>query len=181
MRPFAIRDALILVAAVAFGVFGYRYNRAMMTQNGYYRGDLGIEGWEMLVAPGLATATAGLTLLRLLPPRPSRIELFRQPGFSATCVALALSGRRFMVAMLKDRLSRYDDWWLGMEWEQALQEASLGILVAWSVLVLTGCMKAERAWIDRASRVVAVIWVLAGILSSMQYVFEDLWFYGLPG
>jgi hypothetical protein len=176
MRPFTIRDTLILVAAVAVGVFGCRYNHAMMTEAEYHRGYLGFDGWEMLAAPGLAAATAGLVLIRLLPPRPSRIDLFRQPGFSAACVALALTGRRFLETMLRDRLIPYDDWWLGMEWERSAQDASLGILVAWSSLILAGSLKAERSWIDRASRAVAAIWVFAGIASSiLQIVQTFLW------
>lgn len=177
-RRFSLLDALMVIAAAALGLCGYRVNNAQMTESGFYRGEYLIpEGWEMLVGPGLASLTAGLLIARLLRPRPSRIRIFRQPGFVAGCLVLALSAHRFLEGMLLDRLIEYDDWTLPMEWQGSLHEASLGLLVTWSVLWLARCLRCERGWIDRSLRGVAMIWVLLGIASRMihpmQYYFYE--------
>jgi hypothetical protein len=180
LRRFTVRDAMIIVAAAAVGGLGYRANDAIMVERGYVWGSGGaIEGWVILGGPGLAALTAGLAVARLLSPHPPRIDLFRQPGFAAVCVALALTARRFAEAMLADWLVRYDDWFLSVEWPKAIQEASLGILTAWSVLALAGCLRAERGWIDRGSRAVALLWVLAGIASRLVPLIEWAWSQGL--
>lgn len=153
---------MILVAAAAVGALGYRVNDLTMTEKGFGRDDVaGV--WAMLGGPALAALTAGLLVARLISPRPALRELFRQPGFAAGCIALLLTARRFCEYLLIDRFTWLDDWFLEMEWVGALQEVSLGVLITWLVLALAGCLRAERGWIDRASRAVAVLWVLAGI------------------
>jgi hypothetical protein len=170
-RRFTVRDAMILIAAAAVGVLGYRVNDATMVERGFAWGDeRTILGWMILGGPGLAALTAGLVVVRLISPRPSRVELFRQPGFVATCVALALSARRFLDASLSFWLIEYDDWFLAMEWDEAIREATLGIVTAWTVMALAGCFKAEGGWIDRASRALAMLWVVAGIASRLLYL-----------
>ena len=162
-RRFTVRDAMLLVVAAALGAWGYRVIAATMAERESF---WGVESWVMLCAPGLAALTAGLAVARLLPPRPPRVELFRQPGFAAACVALALTARCFLDAMVTDWIFPYDDWFLAMEWAGAIEQASLGILTAWPVLALAGCLKAERGWIDRSLRVVAVLWVVLGLVVS---------------
>jgi hypothetical protein len=80
---------------------------------------------------------------------------------------------RFIEYRLKDWLIQFDDWFLAAEWGGAIVEVSLCILVVWPVLALAGCLRAERSWIDRALRVVAFVWVLAGIalrlVSTIQF------------
>ena len=153
---------MILVAAAAVGALGCRVNDSTMTEAGFNR-DFVAEVWAMLVGPLLTAMTAALVVMRLLPPRPARRELFRQPGFAAGCIALVLTARRFLEYHLIDRFDWFDDWFLAMEWDGAMQEVSLGVLTTWLVLALAGSLRAERGWIDRASRAVAVIWVIAGI------------------
>ena len=153
---------MILVAAAAVGALGYRVNDATMTERGFNRDEVAAV-WAMLSGPMLAALTAGLIVARLLPPRPARRELFRQPGFAAGCIALVLTARRFLEYYAIDRLIEFDDWFLAMEWVDAMEEVSLGVLTSWLALALAGSLRAERGWIDRASRAVAVIWMIAGI------------------
>jgi hypothetical protein len=68
-----------------------------------------------------------------------------------------------------------DDWFLAMEWAVAMQEVCLGVLITWVVLALAGCLTAERGWIDRASRTVAVLWVLAGIAARVVPMIQYAW------
>ena len=170
---------MIIVAAVAVGALGYRANNATMVERGYVWGEeRTIRGWMVLGGPGLAALTAGLAVARLLSPRPTRAELFRQPGFVAACVALALTARRFSEGILVDWMIGYDDWFLAMEWDEAMQKASLGILVVCPVLALAGCLRAEPGWIDRALRTLAILWVLIGIASRLVPLILWAWFDG---
>jgi hypothetical protein len=171
-RRFGVRDGMILVAASALGAWGYRSNQMRMLEQGFVWGNGRIEGWVILGGPGLAAFTAALGISRLLGPRPHRVELFRQPGFVAVFVALVLTLRRFLVALIEDWFMTYDDWSLEDEWFKVTQQASMGIVVAWSVLALAGCLKPERGWIDRASRVVALVWILWGVLCWILPIYE---------
>jgi hypothetical protein len=159
---------MILVAAVAVGVLGYRVNDATMTERGFVRQGSDVDDWAMLGGPGLAALTAGLIASRLLPPRPARRELFRQPGFAAGCIAIVVAAGRFLEYSVIDRLNPLDDWFLAMTWVGAMQEASLCILITMPMLALAGSLMAERGWIDRALRAVAVLWVLAGIAARLM-------------
>lgn len=169
VRSFTVRDGMILVAAAAVGAAGYRANDATMTECGFNREEVEFI-WAMRWGPTLAAVTAGLIIARLLPPRPARRDLFRQPGFAAGCIALALTARRFLEYFVIDRLEWLDDWFLSMEWVGAIQEAAMGVLITWPVLALAGCLRAERGWIDRTLRTVAVIWVFAGIAARLAYL-----------
>jgi hypothetical protein len=174
VRGLTVRDAMILVAAAAVGALGYRVNYAVMTERGFHLGDpeFDVQKWAILTAPGLAALTAGLITARLLPPRPTRCELFRQPGFAAGCVALVVVAGRFVEYVLIDRLIEFDDWFLAMEWIGATEQVAVCIAITWPALALAGCLKAERGWIDRALRALAMVWVLAGIAARLVPVFQ---------
>lgn len=172
-RSFTVRDAMILVAATAVGVFGYRINYSILAEM-----DIGpwglfgkVRSWEYLYGPGLTALSAALVVVRLLSPRPSRVALFRRMGFVASCVALALTTRCFADNLLFGWLVGPDDEPLMFEWRAAIQEASVGILVTWSVLVLADCLWAGRGWIDRALEAVAILWVLSGLASRLVLLF----------
>jgi hypothetical protein len=154
---------MILVAAAAVGALGYRLNDMAMTEHNWERQIDDVDDWAILGGPGLGALTTGLVVVRLLPPRAARCALFRQPGFTAGCVAIVVTAERFIEYRLLDWLIQFDDWLLAAEWVGAIKEVSLCILVVWPVLALAGCLRAERSWIDRALRAVAFVWVRAGI------------------
>jgi hypothetical protein len=173
---FTLRDAMILIAAAAVGALGYRVNDAAMTEHNFHLGetdfDVVVDQWAILGGPGLAALTAGLVTARLFPPRPTRSELFRQPGFTAGCIALVVVAGRFVEYRVIDWLIEFDDWFLAMEWIGAMEQVSVCILITCPALALAGCLKAERGWIDPALRAVGIVWVLAGITARLVPVIQ---------
>jgi hypothetical protein len=164
---------MIMIAASAVGIFGYRVTDQLFehfTDSGYES----VERGAILCGPALAAFTASLMIVRLCPPRPTRRELFQQSGFVAGFVALVLTGYWFLKEYALDRFDPHDDWYLPQEWPSAMQEASLGILVAWSILALTGSLKLERSWIDRAGRAIALVWVLTALADWVGHL---VWVY----
>lgn len=166
---------MIFIVAAAVGALGYRVNDSTMTEGG-----VGPEEAEFVLpilgGPALAAVTAALVVVRLLPPRPVRRDLFRQPGFTAGCVALAVTARGFLEAELLEQTIGHDDWFIAIEWIGAIKGASMCILVAWPMLALAGALRAERGWIDQAGRAVAIFWVLSGILTRIVPLIRYTWF-----
>jgi hypothetical protein len=106
-----------------------------LAQDGYF-----------LVFPFLIVWSTCLMVLRLLQPRPSWQALFRQPGW------WACSGSVLGVVLA-----------FGVEFVLLFPAPSVivpaTILVAWLVLGVTRKWKAEPSWIDRAGRLLGVLWL----------------------
>ena len=115
-RPFTLLDAMILVAATALDLAGFRaelghhYHRSLLyvLQDGKEYQTLvnwpgnAVPRWYLSIytggrlaarsVPMLASWSLALLVIRLRRPRPSRQPLFRQPGMVAGCaVALAVA------------------------------------------------------------------------------------------
>jgi hypothetical protein len=99
-----------------------------------------------LMFPFLLLGSLGLTLLRLIPPRPRWRSLVRRPGF---CVGIA----PLVVFPLTVWLEIHD----GYPVPSVVAPASVGF--AWLGLWLIRCWQAEPTWIDRAGRVLGVTWI----------------------
>ncbi|HEV3166934.1 MAG TPA: hypothetical protein VGZ22_23100, partial [Isosphaeraceae bacterium] len=94
-RPFTVLDAAVLTGASAIGLALISYNDeswwlslnalVMIARLGEFHWfDLSLLANVLLgLTPLLAAWTVALLGLRLLPPRPLEIELFRQPGMVA--------------------------------------------------------------------------------------------------
>lgn len=173
-RPFTLRDAMILVAAIALGAMGVRSRLNVWSDqqtNCWGAGGYTI-GIVILIGPVLAALTAGFAVIRLLPPRPSRVELFRQPGFVAAFMAFGSTVLQLVRMSLINKLLHNTGWSPNDVWVSAIAKGGLGILAAWSALVLAGAWQGERSWVDRSLRLIAVIWLALGLTVSVMPAFE---------
>jgi hypothetical protein len=85
-------------------------------------------------------------VLRLLRPRPDCSSVFRQPGWWASLgsllgVALAIAAEA------------------AIEFPAPSGIVPLTVLVAWVVLAVTRKWQAEASWIDRAGRLLGLLWL----------------------
>lgn len=174
-RKLNLGDLLILVATSAFAAAMARayltlddyWNRSRNYPQSFARLD---QNWPhqflifwrfaslLLIPPSL-----GLLALRLRRPRPTIRRLARQPGFLA-CVAgpiliAASVACEILVALVvgvpaepgNDAFNRVVRWW----------PFSIGtaVFVLWTGAWLARRWRPERSWIDRAGRVIGVLWI----------------------
>ena len=106
----------------------------------------------VLAFPLLVYASFALLILRVIPPRPGIDDVLRQPGCAA-CQAIVGS----LVAGS----------WLEMVGAGKVFVAVVAVAVGgvWIGLALRGASRPEKSWIDRAGRLLGVIWLLAGIVA----------------
>lgn len=150
-RPFKLVDILILVAAAAFWMATIRpaWNQLRMVSS-ETRKLVAWEAYAGMAQMGLGRALFILIpaylLMRLIPPRPPRSELIRQPGvlflgltFALTIILIPLS----LVVPL-------------VAW------TNVPIALAFGLSWLAAChrfrSRAERGWIEVIGRAVAVGW-----------------------
>ena len=198
-RRFNLFDLMIVVVAVAFMVWGWKtaWNHPIRReitilslygshqtgshQTGFHP-NLNIEklGFEFA---GIAAIVASLTLLvvRILPPRPRRVRLMRQPGWVA-CLAASLasvlavifewSGQMIHDSRQEGFISFSVDGMLpnsrDTSWFTTVAlVGGIAVLISWFFLALGGRWRGEASWIDRAGRLCGVVWLLllAGYLA----------------
>ncbi len=156
-------DLMLLVAATGLGIVGTRNcDRQMRLTQIDRRHPVNL---IVLASPLFMSGSLALLVARLLPPRPRRSDVFRQPGFTASWVtALFIGIHTLTMFMLNpDKLSNLEfiqcfDY--GYFW-RASAESGGGVLVAWMTLALAGCWRAEPNWIDRSGRVLGAVWITA--------------------
>lgn len=175
IRRVQLADLLVLIAGVAVAI-ALGTPRALWLlahhANGWLRGvgvvaPLDRNWWQMvhstLFAPsgwadslvsdlfnlGLSTllpASVTLLLLRLIRPRPARVDLLRQPGFWASSSAVV--GLLLIPA----------GWWYFLVEVPFLLVPSL-VAASWAILAVSGRWRAERSWLDRAGRTLGWAWL----------------------
>jgi hypothetical protein len=165
-RPFTVRDALILIGALAVGL--------ALTRAALAGRPLDRTHWVHSVAVGLTAASpcAGamslaLLALRLVRPRPGLRRLARQPGLVACAVFAVDSILVALFAMTNRTGGRFffaDAMWiLHGQWVLRTNyfwpQAGSAVGGAWIALALGGRWKAEPSWIDRAGRALGVYWI----------------------
>lgn len=170
-RRAGLGDAMILIFALAFGLM--LSLRPLADMAGWlamikpaYRTDatiwldslarklgpqfLVIQGVVQLLSCFVAPLTPALIVARLLPPRPPRHDLARQPGFVASIALCATAlGSVNLAATGLVTLPPL----LGMTLPGAT------VLASWSVLVGTRSWRPEPGWIDRTGRAVGAFWL----------------------
>jgi len=164
---------MLLVAATAVGIVGTRNCDAQMRATQIDRRHPASA--IALASPILMAGAIALLASRLLPPRPPRGEIFRQPGFTANWVALLVATMNVigMFSLNPDRLSSLDEFIkmfdYGFFWPSSGQTGG-GVLIAWITLASAGCWKAEPSWIDRSGRLLGVVWITAFVANRFAWL-----------
>jgi len=179
-RNFTLADVMVLVVAVAIALAlalyhlrgsvlsGGLHGPATTTTSGYIRySDI----WVKSLVPALMMVTLALLGLRFRPPRPRFRRLAKQPG-TITCGAAAL--------VLAIRLAAYVVGWILLSrffslhwdgpsgWQRSIltreypglaMGTGFAVAVTWLLLALSGLWRPAADWIDRAGRLLGIIWI----------------------
>jgi hypothetical protein len=169
-RKFNLLDIVILVVVTGVGLGWYRaYVQAagQFFENtpGISRG-LSNTYWGGQWAPFLVSTTVAVFIFRLRPPLPAWRRLRRQPGWVACVSALSVAlfflaetfGRRLIHDTIGQRVLIMANSFAA-QLAVTLRETGLAVAAAWMTLLLTGRWRAELSWIDRAGRILGVLWI----------------------
>ncbi len=181
-RRFRIVDGIVLVAAVGVGL---AWMRLFTKSHGYP--DQPFEGWRLSALELrlqiqcwwagasynlLAAFTIAVFLLRILPPRPGRRILTRQPGAvacGAVIAALAVEKIPNLLALVSVIYSGEPWWWVPWTVEGPFE--GLAVFIAWLLLLGSGRWKHEKSWIDDVGQILGIFWI---VLPPFLWVFETI-------
>jgi drug/metabolite transporter (DMT)-like permease len=156
-RRFRIGDAMALTASLGLGLSMVRLELRLQDEP-VYAAFKTIN--RLLVAIAL-----GLIVIRLLPPRPPRRRLLREPGFIA-CIGCWIG---VLCHLLDASYSIYTEfegttllWSLGYACDEPGIRA--GILAPWLFLGLSGHFRRPKDWVDWSGSVVGILLVM-GLVS----------------
>jgi hypothetical protein len=179
-RPFGLVDAMIMVAAVAAGLWVNRINWLDLNSLWYGGAYHGIQRLLSLVMPHIAAATMALVAIRMRRPRPPLRRLLRAPGAVACTVASAAivliviwavsataAGRAIMFSQAVRRLPNNGgrgsggtlDPFEGRLFVVYGDQVGFAVAGAWLSLMLAGRWRPERTWLDRLGRAVGWSWL----------------------
>jgi hypothetical protein len=183
-RKLTVLDAMVLIAATGIGLGWTR-----MTFDANWR-DLTAEGvlqpsfivqasfyWKDLAVPYLTSFTIALALLCIRRPRPALRTLSRRPG-AVACMAVTAwvlvtvafnfafylfasclpGGHAQWFLWFPDLLSHTED---GLS--RYAQPRAESIAVCWCLLGLSGRWRSQPTWLDRGSRLVGMLWLVAAV------------------
>lgn len=194
-RRLTILDLTLLVGFAALALAGFQFATTRI-----FPGWLDYSRWpDWIENPAIRTtiymfsdATAplipvaagwtGLLLVqRSIPPRPSWRQIARQPGMAA-CFAVVLAFAWVVlctgVLLLMMWLFSFDVDPLPLGQSMLLGHVfplvGLSVAAAWFQLLLSRRWRPPRDWIDRAGRVVGVLWIVIGLIWTLRS-YETLW------
>jgi hypothetical protein len=180
-RPFGLTDAMVLVAAVAAGLWGNRVDWSASPPWSQAVSYYSIAYLLNLVLPHVAAVTVALVAIQMRKPRPAFQRLARQPGAAACMVASAAlllialwaaatmaAGRVLEFLQNVSRLPNagahgsggalgYADAgrWLTVYGDRV----GFAVAGAWLSLLLAGRWRSEPTWTDRLGRAVGWLWL----------------------
>ena len=175
-RKFNLLDIMVLVVVTGAGLGWYRAyvqtagqyfgTRPGMSWDTWSKSYLSITYWGGQWAPFLVSTTVAVFIFRLRTPRPAWRRLRRQPGWVACASALAASlwflaetfGRGLIRDTMNQRVFIMSDS-LAVQLGVTLRDTGLAVAAVWMTLLLTGRWRAEPSWIDRAGRILGVLWI----------------------
>jgi hypothetical protein len=192
-RDFTVRDAIVLVMATAIGFALIRVSWDNF-EGDFERPEEGWTAKEVLkhvpsavefVSPCLLPWTLAILGLRLLRPRPSLRRILLQPGFVACCAAsisIAMTVGGFLFTFITETFVRAlpsdlspDDYRemllndllfdLTLMWASPLR-VTYAVATAWLLLALGKRCRPEPSWIDRAGRIIGILWIATYLITS---------------
>jgi hypothetical protein len=166
-RRFTITDAMVFIAATAFGLALAR----KVYPHDLLRPTVGSYTHWFLNGPAACLVAAwamALVFVRLRRPRPHRRRLMRQPGFvacTASLLALALGSvcGRIVFGTVFFNLHGYNNFQVEDYWSWAIRPTGPVVLGAWVGLWLAGRSSAEKSGIDRMGRAVGLFWIAGAV------------------
>jgi hypothetical protein len=170
-RRFLVSDAMVLIAATAVALGGYRWLiDAWRREHASHMIDL---KFQMIVPTSFIALSWTLVLLPLgwREPRRFRRERDRRPGIAmsvAVVIHMAFEAF-FLVGTLIDRQGGPP---LVHLWNYLLTVAlpyknAIVVAIAWTVLWRAAGWRPEPSWIDRLGRALGVFWVGAALLLTI--------------
>jgi hypothetical protein len=190
-RRFTLLDAIVLVALCALGIKAHQAVAGLISQarlpdgpttastvvlnirkRGFLAIPLHVTFWLDIAMPWVLTLSLSLIVLRLIPPRPRRSRLARQPGFVAMTTAAGsalVAWACWLVLILplqmSGKLAAVSTW----DYQRvffavtlvAMVGAGLGVAVSWAMLLILRRSRAKADWIERAGIVLGVILILS--------------------
>ena len=162
-RPFKLIDAMILVATAAawMALMRPRWNQFQMVWTGIRK----VPTWQSYIGiaqSGLALSLWMLTLaylvMRLIPPRLPKSDLFRQPG-------MLLLGLMVGLVILLMFLSAFVPL---VAWTNVIIALTLGL--SWLAACRRYRSRAESGWIEGMGRFVGVGWVVSTAATYPLYL-----------
>jgi hypothetical protein len=162
-RPFKLIDAMILVATAAawMALMRPRWNQFQMVWTEIRK----VPTWQSSIGiaqSGLALSLWMLTLaylvMRLIPPRPPRSDLIRQPG-------MLLFGLMIGLAILLMLLSAFVPL---VGWTNVIIALALGL--SWLAACRRYRSRAQSGWIEGVGRFVGVGWVVSTAATYPLYL-----------
>ncbi len=188
-RPFSLFDAMVLVAAMAFGLGGLRVANSNLGElaEAFRESVTAIvhpeEGWSAWAwalyqiygiaasfsIPFACALTLAVLLLRFRRPRPGIRRLSRQPGLAA-CFAAAVPLIPSLVGLVGTAIvggptptvfPHGTEWdrWIGYAFILVPAYTGAAVLGAWSLLLISRRWRAEPSWIDRLGRALGLYWI----------------------
>jgi hypothetical protein len=177
-RKLTVLDAVILIASMALALPVMRTDYLWpdlwpATSSGpvaYSDVLTRVRHFTLFTTPLLASLSAAVFVLRLKRPRPDLRRLTRQPGFAACTATVLMVGIRTanlasVAAVLTHDIPDRSFW--GWLIEEAMadnikslpSDVGCAVAVAWTIQAIGGRWRSEPTWIDRAGRVLGVLWV----------------------
>lgn len=181
-RRFNTADAMVLLLAVAIGLFLARRN---------YSRDIPsfpqsiallpnfVSEWAAILFPGLEIVTVAVALLALRPPRHSLKHLALRPGFVACGAAVIVlsmgavaNGLHLLVGAI---LSYWPGGWVPYQDRDLVYlsnhvgHISYAVAVGWALLAAGGRWRPDPGWLDRLGRGFGFFWVAMIPIYSFLY------------
>jgi uncharacterized membrane protein len=161
-RPFAIADAMILVAATAPPLYFLKLYYWPLFEVQYY-------ACVCLASAFAISWSFAWLILRHRRPRPSRRRLVRQPGMAAG-LAATVAMASVICWVITANLRAGDEIFA---WNLPLRVSVynyFAVLVVWIVLAYGGLFRREPGWIDASGMALGGFWLVKG-LTDYAYFF----------
>lgn len=190
VRRFTLFDVMAMVAAagtgMAMGQSYFRFQPALpyLVSSEHATRGLGPRLWFYACVPSLLMLTLALLPVRFLGPRPRLRRLLRLPGLTVVFVAVLASAVVLIQAALDmPAMSRVYFGMLGRVGFLDLvalraigvkDMIGTGVGFAWALLWSGGGWRAEATWVDRAGRLLGVVWIAVGLASWVFGLFAEV-------
>jgi hypothetical protein len=188
-RPFRLSDALVLIAALGFGLgllvwtLGFDPHALIPIHFSSFPNFVGSLCFDLpqVVPPLAAPLTAAILVLSLRRPRPPLRRVRRSPGLVGCFVALVfliLDGAIRAIVAAKGHaffrsVSLLEFIFDALDITLAI-EVGLCVLAAWTTLLVSGCWRPSPCWQDRLGRGLSILWI-AGYFAKHVYDYLFPW------